>query len=147
MLDQLRSRHTDVLSQIETVKASYFHYEFGRDAFDYAIACVTMHHWLYEAKLALYRKIWAALKPGGTYIVSDYMVQEPEEVELLSKYKQLVSAGALSEGKMYHVDIPFSVKTESRVLNAAGFTKTKIIEETYSEGFSAAMITAQKQNP
>ncbi len=146
MLGQLRTRHADVMSQIETVKASYLHYELGQNAFDYAIACVTMHHWLYEAKRALYRRIWAALKPGGTYIVSDYMVREPEEVELLSKYKQLVSTGVLNEGKIYHVDIPFSVKSESRVLEAAGFMKIHLVEETYSEEFSAAMIIAHKPN-
>jgi tRNA (cmo5U34)-methyltransferase len=144
MLNCLRQTYADRLAQLTVVQASYFDYNLGDSAFDIAIACVTMHHWLYQEKVRLYKRILLALKPHGRFIDSDYMVPEAVESSLLSGYLALKAAGKLQTGRFYHIDVPFSVRTERQVLTEAGFRKSTLIEEDYAETFNAAMIVAEK---
>ena len=144
MLDLLRKKYSKQLKQLTIVQASYFDYDFGNELFDAAVACMTMHHWLYPDKQSLYRRIHMALKAGGYFIDSDYMVSEAMERSLLSDYFELQKSGKLSAGRHYHIDIPFSVKTETQVLTEAGFSKVSLIEEGHSATWNTAMIVAAK---
>jgi tRNA (cmo5U34)-methyltransferase len=144
MIDLLRKKYPKQINQLTIVQASYFDYDFGSEQFDVAIACVTMHHWPFSDKARLYRKIWTSLKPEGFFIDSDYMVPEPLEQSLMAEYLKWHEEGHLMEGRHYHIDIPFSVATETRALKEAGFRGTRIVKEEYSEDFNAAMIVASK---
>jgi tRNA (cmo5U34)-methyltransferase len=144
MLNKLRETYSAFLDQLEIVKASYFEHELGIEFYNLAIACVTMHHWLYSDKLKLYKRIHRSLKREGAFIISDYMAPEEIEKAKLSSYLRLLESGKIAKGKHYHIDIPFSVKTEANVLREAGFTSVRLIEESYSETFGAAMLVAEK---
>ena len=144
MIELLVKRYPRQREQLTIVHASYFDHDLEREHFDVAIACVTMHHWLFSAKVDLYQKIWKSLKPEGYFIDSDYMVPEPLEQALLAAYLKRREEGSLVEGRHYHIDIPFSVATEVRALKQAGFGRTDVVKEEYSESFNAAMIVAAK---
>ena len=103
-----------------------------------------MHHWLYSDKLKLYKRIHRSLKREGAFIISDYMAPVEIEKAKLSSYLELLESGKIAKGKHYHIDIPFSVKTETTVLREAGFAFVRVIEEFYSETFCAAMLVAEK---
>jgi tRNA (cmo5U34)-methyltransferase len=144
MIDLLKKRYPKQIDQLNIVQASYFDYDLGTEQFDVAIACVTIHHWLFSEKARLYRKIWTSLKPGGFFIDSDYMVPEQLEQSLMAEYLKWQEERHLMEERHYHIDIPFSVATETRVLKEAGFSRTRIVKEEYSDDFNAAMIVASK---
>jgi tRNA (cmo5U34)-methyltransferase len=144
MLQQLKSKYVEKASQISIIQQSYFDYSFQEQQFDLVVACVTMHHWLYAPKLGLYQKIYHTLQEGGQFIDSDYMVPEAEEKEFLRNYQNQLESGQIAPDRFYHIDIPFSVKTETKVLKEAGFQDIRIIDEYYSKSFSAAMLVATK---
>ena len=82
-------------------------------------------------KLELYRKIRNALKDGGIYIEGDYVVDEDEEQKLLKKYHekmQLVdSYQQVDPNQQYHIDIPFTVQHQERLLSKSGFRNVNTI--------------------
>jgi tRNA (cmo5U34)-methyltransferase len=145
MLEILKSKYKNVLSQIDIIKASYFDYDFGCNQYDYVVASYTMHHWLQEQNLLLYKRIYASLKPGGKFINDDFLVPEDKEKESLEKYMQMINSGLIEDGEFYHVDITFSVKTESQILYHAGFQKVSVIYENYSEKHCSALLVGFKK--
>jgi tRNA (cmo5U34)-methyltransferase len=144
MLEQLKAKHSDVMEHLSLIEASYLDYDLKPFSFQYAVACSTMHHWTYGVKLDLYKRIHASLLPDGFYLIQDYMVSVEREAFLLAKYQELAFAGALADGKLYHIDIPFSVNTESRVLYEAGFHNVRVLGESYSDNWNSAMLLAEK---
>lgn len=144
MLESLRKKYQAVLDQIELIKGSYFDYDFGRNRFDYVVASATMHHWLPEKKIPLYKRIFASLKPGGKFSNDDYLVPEKEERELLERYLRLQESGLLKDGIFYHVDIPCSVPTETKIMNDAGFQRVKVVYEHFSATHNNALLVGFK---
>jgi tRNA (cmo5U34)-methyltransferase len=145
MLAKLCEKYTHLGDQIETVKASYFDYDFGEGRFDYVVAASTMHHWLYADKLDLYRRIHRALKPGGRFIDHDYIVAPEQEYALLDRYLRLRESGQLRDDTAYHIDIPFSMWTERRVLREAGFRRIETVFEYHSTQSNGSLIVAYKE--
>lgn len=144
MLAKLRENYSHLGNQIETVQASYFDYDFGDRCFDYVVATSTMHHWLYADKLNLYKRIHRALKPEGRFIDHDYIVVPEEEYALLDQYLKLREGGQLDTNKPYHIDIPFSMWTERRVLREAGFARIETVFEYHSAASNGSLIVAYK---
>lgn len=137
MLAQLKAKYPGRRQQLELWCGSYLELAFGQ-GYDYVVSVYTMHHLLPEAKLALYRKIMGALKPGGLYIEGDYIVAEQTEQELLARYRRL-NAGLTPE-RQYHIDIPLSLGTQAELLEAAGFRKPCI----WQLEANAAVFTARR---
>ncbi|HEX3048225.1 MAG TPA: class I SAM-dependent methyltransferase [Bacillota bacterium] len=144
MIDLLKIKYQKVLNQIETIKASYFDYDMGTNRFDYVVASMTMHHWLYAPKVSFYHRIFDALKPGGKFVNDDYLVHEDKEAEILANYLQLKASGVIKEGEFYHIDIPFSINTERRVFAEAGFLNVKVVYEYYSEKGNGSLLVGYK---
>ena len=145
MLAKLCEKYSHLGNRIETVKASYFDYDFGGGCFDYVVATSTMHHWLYADKLNLYRRIHRALRPGGRFIDHDYIVVPEEEHALLDRYLRLRESGQLRDDTAYHIDIPFSMWTERRVLREAGFRRIETVFEYHSTQSNGSLIVAYKE--
>lgn len=140
MLQELKKKYSAHSGQLNIITGSYLDLPFVQDEYDYVVAVQTMHHWQEDIKLPLYRKIWGALRPGGLYIEADYTVDEQEEQKMLGKYMELKSSGVLKEGEVYHIDIPFSVKTQKRLLGAAGFNRVDVV---YEKGNGAVLGAAK----
>jgi tRNA (cmo5U34)-methyltransferase len=88
---------------------------------------MTVHHLLEDEKLALYRKILSALKPEGLYLEGDFVVSQEEAARFLEAYFRIKEENKIEDMKYYHVDIPFTVETQKRLFQEAGFVNFEII--------------------
>jgi S-adenosylmethionine-dependent methyltransferase len=137
MLQQLAERYAAQREQLTLVQGSYLEMAFESGTYDCAVSVMTMHHLPHEPKRALYARILAALRPGGRYIEGDWYVSEAAETALLATYaKQMAEAGA----GLYHIDIPFAVATQVRLLREAGFAA---VEVTWAGDEKAVLVAAR----
>ena len=125
MLEVLVRRYGAYRDQIEVSCGSYLETDFGRCSYDYVVSVMTMHHFEYNVKRDLYRRIRQSLKPGGLYIEGDYVVTPDKERRLLCKHKGLLPDQ--SDRKLYHIDIPFSLQTQRELFREAGFGDFELI--------------------
>ena len=90
-----------------------------------------------ERKYELFRKIYGALKAGGSFIYTDYFACcDDEEKLLFGEYSR--RCGNLPAGRYVHFDIPLTLPHEAELLQRAGFKVT-------AQGVpNAIMITAIK---
>jgi len=130
MLAILKQKYSDYLNQMTLIKDSYITYPFSKGAYDYAISVSTMHHFLPDRKQNIYEKIKAALRPHGVYIEGDWAVTPEDEQKYLSGYKEATQSLSGSESGDYHIDIPFTISTQQKILKKAGFKEIEIVWET-----------------
>lgn len=129
MLKILKEKYKDKLNQINIVIASYLEEDFGIKKYDYVFGIMTMHHFLYDEKLELYKKIKLALKDNGCYIEGDYVVSKYYEKKWLKQRADLLREQGNEKIKLYHIDIPFALTTQRRLFKEAGFRSLHIIFE------------------
>jgi len=127
MLEELRRKYADRLSQITLVQGSYLEIPFGEECYDYAVSVMTLHHLLPERKRRLYERVRLALRPGGEYLEGDYVVSEERSRRLLAEYEQRMRSLENPEQGAYHVDIPLSWQTQRRLLLGAGFDRVEVV--------------------
>ena len=138
MLDRLRRKHAD--RDMTLIQGDYFDVPLDDAAFDAAVAVQTMHHFRDAEKIRLFRKILRSLRPGGLYIQTDYTAtDEAEERAMLAEADRLL-AGQKEDG-LYHIDIPFTVEHELRLLKEAGFSDVEMVWRTTN----TAVIRAKKR--
>lgn len=145
MLGLLRKKYPD--KRLSLHQMSYFDYDMGEERFDAALTVMTLHHYTHEVKTGLYRRILSALRPGGTYIESDYMIPEsatedPQATEdfFFAEYERLKREQGLEREKEYHYDTPCTVKNQIKMLLDAGFSQ---VRQVWQEG-STVVLTAKK---
>jgi tRNA (cmo5U34)-methyltransferase len=139
MLDELKKKHPD--KELILIEGNYLEYDFGSGRFDAAVSFETMHHFARTEKVKLYEKICRALKPGGCYIECDYMVTDSAEEELLLREAEHIRAEqSLENGKIYHIDTPYTVGHQVQMLEKAGFQK---VEELWRMG-NTTIVRAKK---
>jgi tRNA (cmo5U34)-methyltransferase len=123
MLQRLAERYAAHQPQLTLIQGSYLEVPF-ETGFDVAVASMTMHHFLREPKQALYERIRKALKPGGIYIEGDYYATGPEHEEAcLGQHAEAMRAAG--DG-LYHIDIPFTLQTQTDLLTRAGFATVAV---------------------
>lgn len=136
MLDRLREKHAD--KALKLIEGDYFQVDFGAEAFDAAISFETLHHFSFEKKRPLYRRIWEALRPGGQYIECDYMCETIEEERLyFAERERLRLEEGLPEDAFVHYDTPLTVDRQKELFRLAGFSS---VREVYSEGGTVILI-------
>jgi len=138
MLARLRDKYADRLEQLTLAQASYLDYDLGRDRFDFCISVMTLHHLPPTVKLDLYRRILAALKPGGLYIEGDYVVSRAKEVLVLADFQDRIGLDTPDGAGKYHLDLPLSRERQLRLLREAGFPRAEIVWD----GDEAAVFAA-----
>ncbi len=128
MLKKLSQKHTASKKQLNLIVADYFVFEFGKNVFDIALSMQTLHHFPREEKIALYKKIYAALKSDGFYIESDYMAPDQAFEDLhLAENKRIRAEQGITQG-YFHYDIPYTVEHQVEMLQKADFKKVTIID-------------------
>jgi len=60
MLEVLSRKFAGLGDRLTLVRGSYVEVPLGRDRYDYVVSVQTMHHLLYQEKLAVYRRILEA---------------------------------------------------------------------------------------
>lgn len=124
MLEILKTRFAGKTRRINIICGSFLDRDFGIGYYDYAVSVMALHHYTYEQKRLVYRKVFDALKKGGVYIEADYTVLDMRlEQKYLAEYEKALKGA--DTGKPYHIDIPFTYATQERLLAEAGFEDIK----------------------
>ena len=101
---------------------SYFDAELGEERYDGAVSVESVHHFTAAEKLPLYRKLYAALRPGGAFLLTDYFAADDEEERRFRReLLQLREEQGLAADVFYHYDTPLTVDHEREALERAGF--------------------------
>lgn len=110
------------------IVGSYFDLPLGENRFDGAVSVESLHHFTKEEKIPLYRKLWAALKPGCSFILTDYFApDEASEGDFRAELLRLKAEQGIADSDFYHYDTPLTVSHEMEALTAAGFSKIEIL--------------------
>ncbi len=127
MLKLLKEKYIANKEQIKIIVHSYLEYDFGVSKYDYVFGVMTMHHFLYDTKLELYKKIRRSLKENGAYIEGDYVVTKYYEKKWIKRREDLLKELEEEEIALYHIDIPFALITQKRLFKEAGFKNFNLI--------------------
>jgi tRNA (cmo5U34)-methyltransferase len=141
MLEKLKPKYHAHADQISFLVGSYTELPLGTNRYEYVVSAMTVHHLLPEPKVALYRKIHEALKPDGSYIEGDFVVDAAEEQEYLEYYQKKMQALDPQKAGLYHLDLPFTVEKQIRLLTEAGFRNVTV---TWHKG-AAAVFRCTKE--
>ena len=128
MLKALKEKLPD--RKICLVRGSYFDVPFGEKAYDAAVSVESLHHFPAELKEGLYRKLHAALRDHGRFVLTDYFAEsETLETEYFQNLRQLKEEQRLPEDRFFHYDTPLTVEHEIAVLKRAGFSDVRMMKE------------------
>lgn len=120
MLAALKERFPD--RNLELIQGSYFDLPLGENRYDAAVSVESLHHFTKEEKLGLYKKLYAALKDGGCFILTDYFADLPEQESFFRReLLRLKAEQGLSNRDFYHYDTPLTFEHEMEALREAGF--------------------------
>jgi len=125
----LKRLHEKLASfDVTTVNGSYFDVPFGEGVFDAAVSVESLHHFTKAAKVELYKKLRAALKDGGYFILTDYLIESDEdEAANFAEYNRLRGLQGKHDGQFYHFDTPLTVEHECEALREAGFGSVEVL--------------------
>lgn len=139
MLDKLKEKHPN--KKLDLICGDYFAVDFGEQKFDCAVSFETMHHFSYESKIKLYRKIFSVLADHACYIECDYMVDtQKEEDFFFAEYQRLQEEQNLDKKAFYHFDTPCTIENQIKLLKKAGFLR---VEQVFKLG-ATVMLVAEK---
>jgi tRNA (cmo5U34)-methyltransferase len=133
MLEGLRTRYAGHMGQIKLIRDSYLTMPLGTQTYDVIVSTMAMHHVLHDTKRELYKKIHAALKPGGKYVEGDSVIPSALEGAFLDGYREQAAKVPQAEDGDYHLDIPFSIETQRSLLLEAGFMDFQVLWQRDSE--------------
>lgn len=121
MLARLREKHPE--RKLTLTVGDYLTVPLAPCAFDVAMAFETLHHFPPETKLGLFRRIFAALRPGGMLLEGDYIAESDEmETYLFQELARRRARQHVPEGTFVHFDTPLTLAHELSLLSQAGFT-------------------------
>lgn len=126
MLNALREKFPH--KEMNLILGSYFDVPFGENEFDCAMSVESLHHFSKEEKVPLYKKLRAALKDGGYFILTDYFAaSEDQEDALRQELMKIRKEQNLSENEFYHYDTPLTIEHEMEAFLEAGFSSVKVL--------------------
>jgi len=117
MIRRLGDKQRAWSKQVRTIHGSFLTLDLGQCVYDAVISAMALHHWTPSIRLGLYRRIQAALRPGGVFINADYVVSPDEAASL----QQMFENADYEQDHLYHIDLPLSEHQEIELLRAAGF--------------------------
>lgn len=125
MLKRLRAKHPGV----KTLCGSYFTLPLGEEQFDAAVSVESFHHFTPEQKSTLYRRLYSALKPEGTFLLCDYIACCAEEETLMAEEcARHRKNGHIPDDVFIHFDTPLTLEREISLLRGAGFSEVRPLE-------------------
>lgn len=126
---------------LNLIHGSYFDLDLGRERFDAAVSVESLHHFPAERKLALYKNLCLALKPGGCFVLTDYFAPTSElERHYFAELERLKREQGISGDAFYHYDTPLTAEHESRILRGAGFS---MVDAMKSWGATATLCASR----
>ena len=127
MLGALAAKFPD--KELTLIQGSYFAVPFGERCFEGAVSVESLHHFSQEEKIPLYTRLYRALKPGGSFVLTDYFSLSDEEEEFhAAELLRLKAEQGLSDREFYHYDRPLTVAHETEALKQAGFSAVEVLK-------------------
>ena len=121
--------------RLDLIQGSYFDVDPGVGVFDAAVSVESLHHFPARQKLALYRKLRAALKPGGYFVLTDYFAaSEDAEAANFADLERLKTEQGVADGAFYHYDTPLTTEHEISILKEAGFSRVTLLKQWGATG-------------
>ena len=126
MLNALKQKFPD--KKLTLIKGSYFEVPLRNNTFDAAVSVESLHHFTAEKKEGWYRRLHAALKNGGYFVLTDYFAESDElEKDFFENLKILKAEQQLADDEFYHYDTPLTVEHEKEALLEAGFARVEVL--------------------
>ncbi len=123
MLAALKEKFPD--KALTLLRGSYFDIPLG-SGYDAAVSVESLHHFTQEQKTGLYRKLHAALKDGGYFVLTDYFAPDDAyEAFYFGELRRLKTEAGIADDAFYHYDTPLTVAHETQALLAAGFSRVE----------------------
>ena len=120
MLEALRGKFSG--KDLTLMQGSYFEVPLGKEVFDAAVSVESLHHFTKEEKLGLYRRLHAALKEGGRFVLTDYFADtDDQEQHFRQELLRLKAEQGLGDDVFYHYDTPLTWLREMEILREVGF--------------------------
>ena len=117
MLDKIKERSFS--DKVETICGDLFTIDYGTNN-DAVISTSALHHFIYDEKAKLYKKIFDCLSDQGVFINCDKIVfTNEEEKTCLDNNENKVNV---------HNDIPLTIEHEEELLKMSGFKNIETIE-------------------
>lgn len=123
MLEKLKQKFKDKHSNIVVICGSYFETNFGLNLYDLVLSTYSLHHFSHEEKLALYKRVYESVKPGGRFINGDNTVKSIDQEKFFIEENKRIREEQGIECGYYHFDTPLAIETELRLLEQAGFKR------------------------
>ena len=112
--------------ELSLICGSYLDLKLGEAVYDAAVSVESLHHFTPEQKLSLYRRLRAALKEAGFFVLTDYFAGSPaEEAAAFEELHRLKRTQGAVESVLYHFDTPLTVDHELHILREAGFSRVE----------------------
>jgi tRNA (cmo5U34)-methyltransferase len=144
MLAQARAKFGSRDGHLTLVQQSYVAASLTRNAYDYVVAVLTVHHLPPDTKRRVYAEVRAALRPGGAYIEGDHSASPETEKEALRWYTAYVSHLPGGARGAWNYNLPLSVATQQGLLREAGFHEVALTwEERGRDGNGTAVLVAR----
>lgn len=117
MIERLMERPFS--QNVTPICGNFFEVNFGNN-YDALISTSALHHFIYDDKLVLFKKIYDSLKEGAIFINSDKICETDEaEKDALKFYEE-------NKDIKPHIDTPLSINHEEKVLKEAGFKNIQV---------------------
>lgn len=127
MLDALKKKLSG--TNITLIWGSYFELPLGERIYDAAVSVESLHHFTKEEKIPLYKKLHAALRDDGYFILTDYFAAtEEDERKFRCDLLKLKAEQGIEDDALYHYDTPLTVKHEMEAFLEAGFVKIEVLK-------------------
>ena len=126
MLDALRAKFPS--RRLTLIRGSYLDLSLGTARFDAAVSVESLHHLYPGQKLSLFRRVLAALKPGGQFVLTDYFARsDAEEAEGFAALERLRREEERPAEELVHYDTPLTEVHECFLLTKAGFSPVETL--------------------
>lgn len=126
MLQALREKFPG--RDLHLIRGSYLELPLGAGIYDAAVSVESLHHFTKAEKVPLYRRVLAALKPGGYFLLTDYFAaSDLEEEHFRAELLRLRAAENVPDGILCHFDTPLTLAHEQAALQEAGFTQVELL--------------------
>ena len=126
MLQALREKFPG--RDLHLIQGSYLELPLGAGIYDAAVSVESLHHFTKAEKVPLYRRVLAALKPGGYFLLTDYFAaSDLEEEHFRAELLRLRAAENVPDGILCHFDTPLTLAHEQAALQEAGVTQVELL--------------------
>lgn len=139
MLSRAKERISAVTSgNVELIQGSMLDMDLPDGHFDIVLAAATLHHLRDDAEWeSMFTKIYRALKPGGSFWISDLITHESKSINTLfshnyGTYLETLGGEEFKQKVFDYIeyeDTPRSVNYQLNLLSKVGFSSTDILHK------------------